>query len=65
LAVVEGEIGLIPFRIEALIQMKTIVGVTNKVDVLMDHRAIDIHMARFSALLTCHMSVDHFEVIEA
>jgi hypothetical protein len=46
LADVEGEIRLIPSQIEALIQMKTIVGVPNKVDILMDHRAIDTHMAR-------------------
>jgi hypothetical protein len=65
LAVVKGEIGLIPSRIEALIRTKTIVRVPNKVDILMDHRGIDTHMARFSALFTCHMSVDHFEVIEA
>jgi hypothetical protein len=65
LAVIEGEIRLIPSRIEALIQIKTIDGVPNKVNVLMDHRAIDTHMARFSALFTRHMSVDHFEVIEA
>jgi hypothetical protein len=63
--IVDGEIGLNPSQIEALIQSKTIVGVPNKVDVLMDHQAIDTHMARFSALFTCHMSVDHFEVIEA
>jgi hypothetical protein len=65
LVVVEGEIGLIPSRIEALIQTKTIFGVPNKVDVLMDHQAIDAHMARFSALFTCNMSVDYFEVIKA
>jgi hypothetical protein len=35
LADVEGEISLIPSQIEALIQMKTIVGVPNKVDILM------------------------------
>jgi hypothetical protein len=63
--IVDGEIGLNPSQIEALIQSKTIVGVPNKVDVLMDRQAIDTHMARFSALFTCHMSVDHFEVIEA
>jgi hypothetical protein len=65
LVVVEGEIGLISSLIEALIQTKTIVGVPNKIDVLMDHRAIDTHMACFSALFTRHMSIDHFEVIEA
>jgi hypothetical protein len=45
LAVVEGEIGLIPSQIEALIQTKTIVGVPNKVNILIDHREIDTHMA--------------------
>jgi hypothetical protein len=44
--------------------MKTIIGVPNKVDVFMEHRAIDTHMAHFSALFTRHTSVDHFEVIE-
>jgi hypothetical protein len=65
LAVVEGEIGLIPSGIEAMIWTKTIIGIPNKVDVLMDHRAIDTHMAHFSALFTHHMNVDHFELIEA
>jgi hypothetical protein len=46
LVVVEGEIRIIPSRIEALIQMKTIVGVPNKVGILMDRRAIDTDMAR-------------------
>jgi hypothetical protein len=45
LAVVNGEIGLIPSQIEALIQTKTIVGVPNKVNILIDHREIDTHMA--------------------
>jgi hypothetical protein len=52
-------------RIEALIQIKTIVGVPNKVDVLMDRRTIGTHMACFSTLFTRHTSVNHFEVIEA
>jgi hypothetical protein len=65
LAVIKGEIGLIPSRIEAFIQTKTIVGVPNKVDVLMNHQAIDTHMARSSTLFTRHMSIDHFEVIES
>jgi hypothetical protein len=65
LAVVEGAIGLIPSRIKTLIQMKTIVGVPNKVDILMDRRAIDTHMAHFSALCTCHTCINNFEVIEA
>jgi hypothetical protein len=65
LAIVVEEIVIIPSQIEALIQMKTIVGVPNKVDVLMDRRAIDTHMLHFSALFTHHTSVDHFEVIDA
>jgi hypothetical protein len=39
LAVVEWEIGLVPPKVEALIQMKTIVGVTNKVSILIDCQA--------------------------
>jgi hypothetical protein len=65
LMVVEREIGLIPSRIEALVQMKTIIGIPKKVDILMDHQAIDTHMAHFSSHFTRHTSVDHFEVIEA
>jgi hypothetical protein len=45
--------------------MKTIIGVQNKVDVLMDRWAIDTHMAHFSALFTHHTSIDNFEVIKA
>jgi hypothetical protein len=44
---------------------KTIIGVPNKVDIMMDRWAIGTHMAHFSALFTRHTSVDHFEVIEA
>jgi hypothetical protein len=44
--------------------MKTIIGVPNKVDALMDRRAIDTHMAHFSALFTRHTSIDNFEVIK-
>jgi hypothetical protein len=60
LAVVKKEIGLISSWIEVLIQTKTIVGVPNKVHVLMDHWAIETYMAHFCALFTCHMSIDHF-----
>jgi hypothetical protein len=45
--------------------MKTIVGVPNKVDVLMDRQAIETHMVYFSSLFTRHTNVDHFDVIEA
>jgi hypothetical protein len=48
-----------------LINVKTIVGITNEVDVLGDHQAVDAHVARFSALFTCYSGFDHFEMIEA
>jgi hypothetical protein len=64
LVVVERETGLIPPRVEAFIRMKTIVGVTNKVSILIDHRAIDTHVACFSALFTGHSGIDHFEMIK-
>jgi hypothetical protein len=65
LAVVERETGLVPPRVEALIQTKTIVGVTNKVSILIDHWAIDTHVACFFALFTGHSGIDHFEMIKA
>jgi hypothetical protein len=65
LAVVEQEIGLVPPSIEALIRTKTIVGVTNKVDILGDHWAVDTHVAYFSALFTRYSGIDHFKMIEA
>jgi hypothetical protein len=45
--------------------MKTIVGITNEVDILGDHQVVDAHVACFSALLTRYSSIDHFEMIEA
>jgi hypothetical protein len=65
LAVVKRETRLVPPRVEALIQTKTIVGVTNKVSILTDHQAIDTHVAYFSALFTRHSGIDHFEMIKA
>jgi hypothetical protein len=65
LAVVEQETRLVPPRVEALIQTKTIVGVTNKVRILIDHQSIDTHVACFSALFTSHSGIDHFEMIKA
>jgi hypothetical protein len=44
--------------------MKIIVAITNEVDILGDHRAIDTRVARFSALFTHYSSIDHFEMIE-
>jgi hypothetical protein len=52
LAVVQQETGLVPPSIEALIRMKTIVGITNEVDILGDRWAVDVHVAYFFALLT-------------
>jgi hypothetical protein len=65
LVVVERETGLVPRRVEALIQMETNVGVTNKVSILTDRRAIDTHVACFSALFTGSSTIDHFEMIKA
>jgi hypothetical protein len=65
LAVVEWETGLVPTRVEALIKKKTIVGITNKVDILGDRRAVDVHVACSSALFTHYSGIDHFEMIEA
>jgi hypothetical protein len=62
---VEQETGFVPPSIQALIRMKTIVGITNEVDVLGDHWAIDADVARFSILFTRYSGIDHFEMIEA
>jgi hypothetical protein len=64
LAVVERETGFVPPNIEDLIRMKIIVRITNKVDILEDHRAVDAHVACFSALFTRYLGIDHFEMIE-
>jgi hypothetical protein len=65
LAVVEWENGHVPPSIEALIRTKTIVGITNEVDILGDPRAGFVHVAYFSALFTRYLGIDHFEMIEA
>jgi hypothetical protein len=65
LAVVERETGFVPPSIEALIRTKTIVGITNEVDILGDRQAVDAHMACFSALFTRYLGIDHFEMIKA
>jgi hypothetical protein len=49
---------------EALIRRKTIVGITNEVDILGDRWAVDGHVAYFSALFTRYSGMDHFEIIE-
>jgi hypothetical protein len=65
LAVVKRETGLVPPTIKALIRIKTIVGVTNKVDILGDRRAVNAHVACFFTLFTRYSGIDHFEMIEA
>jgi hypothetical protein len=65
MAVVERETGFVSSSIEALIRMKTIIRITNEVDILGDHRVVVAHVARFSALFTHYSSIDHFEMIEA
>jgi hypothetical protein len=55
----------VPLSIEALIRTKTIVGITNEVDILGDRRAIDEHVAYFSALFTRYSGINHFKMIEA
>jgi hypothetical protein len=65
LAVVEWGIGLVPPSIEALIRTKTIVGITNEVDILGDRRTVDTHVACFAAHFTCYSGINHFEMIEA
>jgi hypothetical protein len=62
--VVEQETELIPPSIEALIRMKTIAKITNEVDILGDRRAVDAHVACFSALFTRYSGIDHFDMIE-
>jgi hypothetical protein len=65
LAVVERETGLVPPSIEVVIRTKTIVGITNEVDILGGHRAVDAHVAYFFTLFTCYSCIDHLEMIEA
>jgi hypothetical protein len=52
LAVVKRETRFVLPSIEALIRTKTILGITNEVDVLGDRWAVDAHVAHFSALFT-------------
>ncbi len=65
LLAVEQETRFVPPSIEALIRTKTIVGITNEVDILGDHQAVDAHVAYFSVLFTHYLGIDHFEMIEA
>jgi hypothetical protein len=65
LAVVEWEIRFVPPNIEALIRTKTIVAITNEVDILGDRQEVDAHVACLSALFTHYSSINHFEMIEA
>jgi hypothetical protein len=61
--VVERETGFVPPSIEALNRMKTIVGITNEVDILVDHRAVDNRVTYFSAHFTRYSGINHFEMI--
>jgi hypothetical protein len=45
--------------------IETIIGMTNKVSILIDHWAIDAHVPCFSALFTHYSGIDHFEMIKA
>jgi hypothetical protein len=63
--VLKRETGFVPPSIEALIRMKTIVGITNEVDVMGDCRAVDAQVACFSAFFTRYSSIDQVEVIVA
>jgi hypothetical protein len=65
LAVVKWGTRFVLPSIEALINTKTIVGITNDVDILADRRAVDARVAYFSALFTRYLGIDHFEMIEA
>jgi hypothetical protein len=65
LVVVERETGLVPPSIKVLIRTKTIMGITNEVAILGDHRVVDVHVAYFSTLFTRYSGIDHFEMIEA
>jgi hypothetical protein len=63
LVVVEQETRFVPPSIEALIRMKTIIEITNEVDILGDRQTIDAHVTCFSALFTRYSGIDHFEMI--
>jgi hypothetical protein len=63
--VVKREAGFVPPSIDALIRTKTIVRITNEVDILGDRREVDAHVAYFSTLLTHYSGINHFEMIEA
>jgi hypothetical protein len=65
LIVIEWETGFVPPSIEAFIRTKTIVRITNEVDILGDHRVVNAHVACYSALITPYSGIDHFEMIEA
>jgi hypothetical protein len=55
----------VPPSIEALIRMKTNVGITNEVDILGDRRVVKAHVTYFSTLFTPYSGIDHFEMIDS
>jgi hypothetical protein len=65
LVVVERETTFVTPSIEALIRSKTIVGITNEVDILGDCQTVDAHVAYFSALFIRYSGIDHFKMIKA
>jgi hypothetical protein len=65
LEIVKWESGFVPPNIEAFIRTKTIIGITNEVDILGDGRAVDAPVAYFSTLFIHYSGIDHFEMIEA
>jgi hypothetical protein len=65
LAIVEQETGLVPPNIEAMIRTKTIIGITNEVDIVGDRRTVDAHVEHFSTLFTHYSGIDPFEMIKA
>jgi hypothetical protein len=65
LVIIERETGFVRPTVEALIQTKTIVGVTNIVSIQTNRPAIVTHVACFYALFIGHSGIDHFEMIKA
>jgi hypothetical protein len=60
LAVIERKPRFVPPSIEVLIRMKTIVRITNEVDILGDRWVVDAHVTYFFTLFTRYSGIDHF-----
>jgi hypothetical protein len=59
-----GKLGLFHPTLNS-IRTKTILGITNEVNILGECRTVDAHVACFSTLFTCYSGIDHFEMLEA